>query len=169
MTGSEVQLRAPRWIDISFIRWLWSDPETMAPVGGPVDLSDDRAERWFAGMVDPGSPTDCYRLVFDADNRPVGEVSFHRLRPETMTAELNIKIASAHRRKGYARRALLLFLDHFFNQLEGKVLIDDLGIDNTTGQKALVSFGFEVETTGPTVVRLRMTRETYNRLYAREQ
>jgi len=32
-----------------------------------------------------------------------------------MTADFNLKIAHKERRKGYAKEAMLLFLDYFFN------------------------------------------------------
>jgi hypothetical protein len=37
---------------MAFVRRLWTDPETMAPVGGSVVLSEDQAGRWYARMVD---------------------------------------------------------------------------------------------------------------------
>jgi RimJ/RimL family protein N-acetyltransferase len=115
-------------------------------------------------MVDPGSPTDRYRLIYDAAGRPVGEISFHRLQPATMTAAFNVKIAGRDRGKGYARCAMLLFLDDFFNRSGGRVLVDDVAPENVGGQKALLSFGFDRDA-GGRAVRLRMTREKFNGLY----
>jgi RimJ/RimL family protein N-acetyltransferase len=160
---NRIQLRPPQWDDMPFICWLWSDPETMQPVGGPIHLTDDQAQRWFARMIDPGSPTDCYRLIF-CQERPIGEISFHRLDAESMTAGLNVKIASTERGKGYAREAMLQFLDYFFNHFGGRVLIDDVALDNHVGQQALLRFGFEHEPSAERVFRLRMTRERYNDL-----
>lgn len=74
---------------MQFIRWLWSDPETMKPVGGPIHLTDDQARRWFAQKIDPGSPTDCYRLIFNEENKLIGELierflyHVHYLHPHT--------------------------------------------------------------------------------------
>jgi RimJ/RimL family protein N-acetyltransferase len=165
MKPVQVELRPPLQSDLPFIRWLWGDPETMDAVGGPVELTEEQAVRWFAAMVDPGSPTDRYRLIFDAADRPVGEISFHRLQPDTMTAELNVKIASPYRRRGYARRAMLQFLDDFFHDAGGRVLVDDVAPENVAGQQALLSFGFDRDVGEQGVVRLRMTRETYDALY----
>jgi RimJ/RimL family protein N-acetyltransferase len=165
LKGQRIQLRPPQWDDMHFIRWLWSDAETMEPVGGPVHLTDDQARRWFARMVDPGNPTDCYRLIFDPKNQPVGEISFHRLDVDSMTAELNVKVASPERGKGYATEALRLFLDYFFNRFGGRVMIDDVALDNHAGQQALLQFGFEHDPGIKEAFRLRMTREQYNNLY----
>jgi RimJ/RimL family protein N-acetyltransferase len=107
---NKVQLRTPTWRDMQFIRWLWSDSETMQAVGGPLHVTDDQAQHWFENMIDSGSPTDCYRLIFNEENRSVGEISFHDLDADNMAAEFNIKIISTEQGKGYAREATLLFL-----------------------------------------------------------
>ncbi len=150
---------------MAFIRWLWSDVETMKPVGGPICLSDDQARHWFGKMINPGSPTDCYRLIFNDQNEPVGEISFHRLNFNNMTAEFNIKIASIKQGRGYAKKAMIVFLDFFFNQFGGNNIIDDLALGNDRGQKVLVDFGFEHDPSINTVFRLRMSRERFNSLY----
>jgi len=38
----------------------------MAPVGGPIVLSDEHAEEWFRRKVDPGSPPPCPRAAWSA-------------------------------------------------------------------------------------------------------
>lgn len=160
-----IELRLPTENDLQFIRWLWSDPETMKPVGGPIRLSDDQAQHWFARMIKPGSPTDCYRLIFNEKNEPVGEISFHRLNPGTMTAEFNIKIAVTNRGKGYAKRAMIIFLDFFFNQFGGQVMVDNIALDNYEGQQVLLRFGYEHDPSVNNVFRVKITRDRYNNLY----
>jgi RimJ/RimL family protein N-acetyltransferase len=163
--GNDVELRPPTENDLLFIRWLWSDPETMKPVGGPVYMTDHESQHWFVAMISPGSPTDCYRLIFNDKNEPVGEISFHKLNFITMTAEFNIKIASPNRGKGYARQAMIQFLNFFFNQLGGRLMLDDVALDNQEGQNSLLRFGFEHDPGIDNAFRLFMTRERYNSLY----
>ncbi len=86
-----------------------------------------------------------------------------------MTAEFNLKIAHKERRKGYAKEAMLLFLDYFFNCLKARVLIDDVALDNEAGQQALLSFGFEHDPKVKDVFKLLMTRERYNTLHHRNR
>lgn len=95
----DIELHIPSEDDMRFIRYLWSDPETMQPVGGPVYLSNEQASDWFTRMIRPGNSTDCYRLIFTGQNKPIGEISSHNLDSASMTAEFNIKIASAERGK----------------------------------------------------------------------
>ncbi len=169
LQGKRIQLRPPRPEEMKFIRWLWSDPETMRPVGKAFDLTDQEAHEWFLRSINPGSPEGCYLLIFTRQGEPVGEISFHRLHRPSMTAELNLKIAHKERRKGYAKEAMLLFLNYFFNSLRGRVLIDDVALDNKAGQQALLSFGFEYDPKAKEVFRLLMTRERYNTLYSRNE
>ena len=169
LQGKKIQLRPPRPEEMKFIRWLWSDPETMRPVGHAFDLTDQQAHEWFTGAINPGSPEGCYLLIFTKQGQPVGEISFHRLHRSSMTAELKLKIAHKERRKGYAKEAMLLFLDYFFNSLKGRVLVDDVALDNRAGQQALLSFGFEHDPKVKDVFGLLMTRERYNTLYHRNK
>lgn len=141
----------------------------MQPVGGPVCLDDEHARHWFELMIAPGRPTDYYCLIFNEEERPVGEVSFHRMNTETMVAEFNIKITNPERGKGYAREAMLVFLDDFFNRIGGSALIDDVALDNHAGQQALLHFGFKHDPGVKDAFRLVMTRERFLELYSQEE
>ncbi len=165
LQGRKIQLRPPRSEEMEFVRWLWSDPDTMRPVGGAFGLTDQQAHEWFTREINPGRPEDCYLLILTKQGQPVGEISFHRLHRPSMTAEFNLKIAHKERRKGYAKEAMLLFLDYFFNCLKGRVLFDDDALDNKAGQQALLSFGFEHDPKVKDVFGLLMTLERYNILY----
>jgi RimJ/RimL family protein N-acetyltransferase len=168
LQGRRVYLRLPRVDELSFIRTLWADPETMAPVGGPVDFPETKARTWFARMVDPGGPSNCYCLIFNQDDVPVGEISFHRWDPEARSAGLNVKVLAAHRGNGYAKAALRTFLACFFGQIDGRLITDNVAIRNRTGQQALLRFGFEHDAGVKDVFMLRMTRERFISLYGLE-
>ena len=161
----QIELRKPTENDMAFIRWLWSDFETMKPVGGPFHMTDEQARDWFSEIIDPGNPSDYYPLIFNKLNEPVGEISFHHLNSISMTAVFNIKIASKKRGKGYAKNAMLLFLDIFFNQLNGSMMIDEVALDNQIRQIMLLDFGFEHDTRTFDVFRVTLTRERFNSLY----
>jgi RimJ/RimL family protein N-acetyltransferase len=164
LCGRRVRLRPPRWEEMLFIRRLWSDPATMAAVGGPTDLSDDRARDWYARMVDPGSREHCYCLILDESDRPIGEVSFHRL-DRQMSATLNIKILACERGKGYARDGLLAFLDFFFDRVGGQCITDDVAVDNAAGQQLLLRLGFQHDASRTDVCLLHMTKDGFNALH----
>jgi RimJ/RimL family protein N-acetyltransferase len=174
MPASGVYIRPPTWAEIPFIRQLWSDPDTMAAVGGPIRLTDEQAQQWFKRMFQPGRPTDYYCLICVEDDRatplhqnhrPVGEISYHRLDSNTMTADFNLKIASSERGHGYAPNAMGLFLDRFFNQRGGKMLVDNVALENHRGQQVLLKFGFSHDASRSDVFLLTLTREQFNHLY----
>lgn len=166
LQNTQVSLRLPTENDMLFIRWLWSDSETMKPVGGPIHLTDEQAQDWYAEIIYPGNPSDYYRLILNDKDEAVGEISFHQLIPSNMTAAFNIKIASTQRGNGYAKTAMLIFLDIFFNQIGGPVMVDDVAVDNHSGQHLLLNFGFEHDSQIVDVFRLFLTRERYNSLYS---
>jgi RimJ/RimL family protein N-acetyltransferase len=162
----KVTLKKPDWDDMEFIEWLWSDPETMDPVGGPILLNEKEAKAWFERMIDPGSNADSYFLILNEAVSPIGEISFHRLDSSKMIADFNIKIAASYRRMGYAQEAMVLFLDYFFNEFGGLVLVDKVARNNLSGQQALLNFGFRQELSTTEYLQFKMTREVFKRLYS---
>jgi RimJ/RimL family protein N-acetyltransferase len=60
----------------------------------------------------------------------VGEVGFRRFEVETGFAMFNLKIARSERGKGYARAAMRIFLHAFFNKFGGRIILDDISLDN---------------------------------------
>ena len=76
LQGTIVYLRLPNHSELKYIQWLWSDPETMKEVGGPICFSNEQAEKWFAKKISPGKGTDCYCLIFNTNDEPVGKSVF---------------------------------------------------------------------------------------------
>lgn len=161
----DIYLKQPTLDDLEFIRWLWADPETMAPVGGPIILEDFEALEWYTRMISPGSMGDHYRLIFDQENTPVGEVSFHRLDPETMTADLNIKIGAKYQGNGYAKEALRQFLAYFFNDFGARLIQDRVAKINPIGKKYLLDFGFIEAGSYADADLLQLSRNRFNDRY----
>ena len=150
---------------MEFARSLWADPDTMEPVGGPIRLTNEQLRAWFHRMVDPGNPRDCYRLICDEQGRPVGEISYHRLDLDTMTAEFNIKVASQFRGRGFAKAAMRQFLEIFFGDMGGRVLVDEVAAHNVIGQHLLKSFGFETTIDSQESSGFVMTSDRFKDLY----
>lgn len=161
LSGNRVYLRLPHSDELPFIRELWADPETMKPVGGPGIMSDTHAEHWFSQMVIPGSPSNCYCLIFTRDDIPVGEISFHRWDAGTQSADLNVKVLAAYRGNGYGKDALQTFLSFFFSNVGGRAMRDDVALGNKGGQHLLISLGFEQDKRVTDVCRLELTADRY--------
>lgn len=165
LKSEKIILRTPVVSDLSYIRKLWADPDTMKDVGGPVVMDDENSRRWFEKMVDPGSETDRYFLVCGRDGAPLGEISFHRYDRRKRTAELNIKIEAGKRYLGHAPEALRLLLKYFFGEFGGEAMEDPLAPENRNGMRALRSAGFERDEARQDVIMMRLTKERYNKLY----
>ncbi len=140
---------------------MWADEPTMNPVGGVVLLNENEALHWFQRMVDPGSKTDRYCLILNNQDTPVGEVSFHRLCRETMSAELNVKVLHCYRGNGYGSRAVVMMLNYYFGEFGGKIITDNVALNNTGGQHMLASLGFKTDTRRTDVCLLTLNRKQY--------
>ena len=143
LRGKLVYLRQPKRDEVPFVQALWADPATMEAVGGHWPLPTEKFDRWYAYVVDPGSPGGCYCLIFREDDIPVGEVNFFQWNPEDRSAVLNIKVMAKYRGHGYGADALTTFLSWFFNQAGGRKMIDDVALKNPGGRRLLESVGFE--------------------------
>lgn len=169
LRGKNIYLRPPKYDELEYIKWLWLDEKTMKEVGGSINLSDEQADKWYKKVVSPGSETDYYCLIFDLNNLPVGEVSFHKYNAETKTGELNIKIAFGQRRKGYFKEAILLFLGYYFFELGGEVMEDLIATNNTIGQQVLLKYGFEHDLLGKDGFLVRITKKKFRELYNEDE
>jgi len=156
LTSGVVCLRVPTPDDLVFIRCMWSDRETMDPVGGPVTLSPEDGTRWYARWIEPGSPDRAYWLV-TSGGRPVGEVSFRGFDTSERRATLNVKIAAWERGHGYARPAVEAVLRFFFEDLAGTQMDDDVALNNPIGQSLILSTGFTHDSRAKDVCRLFLT------------
>ena len=165
LVNDGVCLRPPRPGDVEYIRKLWSDPLTMAEVGGPIEMDQEQARRWYARMVYPGVDTDRYFLIFNRSGQPVGEISFHRYDRSSGSAEFNIKIEHRHRGRGYARLAASLLLRYYFFDFGGKLMCDPVALDNRPGQESLAKFGFNKDLSRKDVCLFVMTREEFISIY----
>lgn len=139
--GTLVFIKSPLYNEMPEIAKLWADVETMKEVGGPIVFPKKRWEDWYQRMVEPTDGYNQYCLVYN-QAEVVGEVSFHRFDKICKMADFNIKIYDHHRGKGYAKEAMRLMMDYYFNEFGGDVLRDE--VSNEKGQCTLSNFGFEM-------------------------
>ena len=114
----------------------------MKEVGGPIEYSKEKILKWYSNYMDPGKSSNCYFLIYDEGGTPIGEVSYHGWCFSKKEANLNIKIESKYRGRGYAGDALDSFLKFFFVTAGGEKLIDDLNPKNLGAKYFLEKFGF---------------------------
>ncbi len=160
--GKLAYIRQPKLDEFKYIAELWADYETMKDVGGNIVFEQSRWNSWYEKMIEPGDGKNFYCLIFNRNNKPVGEVSFHRYNRETGSAELNIKVQHEHRSKGYGKEAVLMLLDYFYNEFGGEEIRDAIAINNKNGQNMLMQMGFEHNFSDNEVFMVKMTKEKYN-------
>lgn len=164
--GRNMYIKQPEYNELDFVQWLWADNETMCAVGGPVCLDDSEKEAWYKRMVDPTDGNNFYCLIYNNEDKPVGEVSFHRYDCLNGTAEFNIKIADKYRRNGYANEAITHLLLYFFNEFGGEKMIDTISANNLPGQTLLLNYGFKQKNQpDKKIILVEMTKKDFSDLY----
>lgn len=163
--GNNVLLRPPTKDELKYIQKLCSDHKTMKEVGGTVELSDERAIDWYSRKISSNDNTDYYCLIFNNDDIPVGEISFHSYDSKEKSARFNVKIEYIHRGNGYAKEAMILFLNYYFNGFGGEIMIDDIALDNTVSHRVFLNFGFKHDNSRSDVFLVKLTKNRYNELY----
>ena len=99
-------------------------------------------------------------MVYNENQRPVGEISFHCYDENEKSASFNIKIQARYRGKGYAKATMDLMLDYYFNEFGGEVMIDE--VINERGIRVLMSYGFEKVDKTEVGILLRLTKDKFN-------
>ncbi|WP_281178135.1 GNAT family N-acetyltransferase [Alicyclobacillus acidiphilus] len=170
-------LKSPTWDEVvNYVRYLWSDEDTMRDVGGIHPMDEEQAVRWFSAWIEPGQPDRRYFLVMrQPDNLPVGEACFHSYDRITGVARYSMNIEAKHRGHGYGTAAMKLLLRYFFNEFGGREMIDDIAPDNKRAQELFVRFGFEHDLSlaqtydsagGDDVYWVRIDKARFQQLYA---
>lgn len=160
--GQLIYLKSPDFNELDEVAKLWSDEATMKEVGGTVVFKKERYQDWYQRMINPGDGKNHYCLIYNNQNKVVGEVSFHRFNSDEKSAEFNIKIYDSQRGNGYAKEATFLMLDYYFNEFGGESMLDE--VINIKGQQALIKFGFEEVKVTEQGVLFRMTKTNFQRL-----
>ena len=109
-----------------------------------------------------GDGCNVYCLVYNENQRPVGEISFHCYDENEKSASFNIKIQARYRGRGYAKAAMDLMLDYYFNEFGGEVMIDE--VINERGIRVLMSYGFEKVDKTEVGILLRLTKDKFNQI-----
>lgn len=74
--GQLIYLKSPDFNELDEVAKLWSDEATMKEVGGTVVFKKERYQDWYQRMINPGDGKNHYCLIYNNQNKVVGEVSF---------------------------------------------------------------------------------------------
>jgi RimJ/RimL family protein N-acetyltransferase len=163
---SNIFLKQPKFDELDYVAWLWSDEETMASVGGIFDFPENKRSDWYRQMVVPGDGRNFYCLIYTNENEKIGEVSFHQYDDIEKSAHFNVKIAYEHRGQGYARQAVLLLLDYYFHMYGGETMLDDVAKSNDAAKQLLIKCGFEEISSNEGVTLFSITKDRFDELFS---
>lgn len=140
-SGKEIYIKAPEFKELTFVEELWSDRKNMGEFGKEYYFPKSKWESFYEKMIYPGDGKNFYCLVYNNENKPIGEVSFHGYNPVTKVARINVKIHYNYRQKGYGVESLRLLLEYYFLEFGGKAIIDT--VKSSEGKSLLRKLGFE--------------------------
>ena len=139
--GKLIYIKMPEFNELAFVRELWGKKENMGEFGDVYSFPKEKWEMFYRKMVSPTDGKNFYCLIYDLNDKPIGEVSFHGYNSATKVARINIKIHYEHRKKGYGEEALRLLLEYYFYEFGGQSIIDSVKSDE--GKSLLKKIGFE--------------------------
>ena len=148
LTGERIQLRAFRPDEFEMVRAWFDDPARVAGPGPQPDLSavGDQVLQSLQYSPDPTDAEGRFAIELLADGRVVGMIRYYTaviMEGTIANYEIGYLIADLdERRKGYAREACALLLDHLFDSYDiRRVGASTLGA-NEPSARLLESLGF---------------------------
>ncbi len=139
--GKLIYIKMPEFNELAFVKELWGNKKNMGDFGEVYSFPKEKWEMFYQKMVYPTDGKNFYCLIYDLDDNPIGEVSFHGYNSATKVARINIKVHYQYRRKGYGEEALRLLLEYYFFEFGGKAIIDS--VKNDESKALLKKIGFE--------------------------
>ncbi|PWX66041.1 GNAT family N-acetyltransferase [Clostridium perfringens] len=158
--GRKVYIRTPYLEELGYTEKLWGDMESMTDVGKTISFPRYKWDSFYKKMVSPTDGRNLYCLVFDYNDNPVGEASFHGYDSITKTARLNVRIENSHRGKGYGSEAVHLILECFFNEFGGLYMLDTVSLDEN--RERLEKIGFKIMYKNKDGYSYRLSKDDFN-------
>lgn len=165
--GRLVYIKQPEYKELSYVKKLWADINTMRDVGGTFQFPEDKWETFYKKMVTPTDGKNFYCLIYSKEDVPVGEVSFHGYDSATKIARLNVKVHDLYRNHGYGEEAVRLLLEYYFYNFGGNIMMDK--VDNEKGQGLLSKLGFDITRRDLNEITFKMTRDKFLNLEKRDK
>lgn len=167
--GPRIRLRPTRYEDLTFLQRLWNDGRVMRYKGYPhgMGVTDACMDRWWAtapqsqqsdiALTSLATPH-CLIELLDGP-MAIGEFAYsidaHR------RAHIDLKIAHAYWRQGYATEALTLAIRELFARMAVTSVLAEATAENTTAQELYHRLGFQPAPTENHPDRWECTRAGY--------
>jgi RimJ/RimL family protein N-acetyltransferase len=145
--GKTIRLRAVEIEDAEvFVKWnLDSERGRFLDFLWPPQ-SVDAIKNWVATATLGKLENDSFTWVIETlDHEPAGTISTHDCDLRNGTFSFGIDIAAQYRRKGYAREAIGLVLNYYFNELRYQKVTVPIHSDNAASVALHEKLGFQLE------------------------
>lgn len=133
-------IRNARENDAEQLAEWWNDGRVMAHAGFPNGLGTT-AEK-IAEEINGDSDNTRRRLIIEAENVPIGEMSYYNI--GNKTAEIGIKICDfSMQEKGFGKILLSMLISSLFNDMGYDKIILDTNLKNKRAQYVYERLGFK--------------------------
>lgn len=139
--GKLIYIKMPEFNELAFVEELWGNERNMGDFGSVYSFPKEKWGMFYKKMINPTDGKNFYCLIYDLEDTPIGEVSFHGYNSATKVARINIKVHYKYRRKGYGEEALRLLLEYYFFEFGGQAIIDSVKTEES--KSLLKKIGFE--------------------------
>lgn len=157
--GKDVYIKQPEFEELEFVSKLWGDEETMKDIGGVFNFPKEKWSNFYKKMVYPTDGKNFYCLIYNLDDEPVGEVSFHGYDSITKVARFNVKVLNKYRNHGYGEEGIRLLLEYYFFEFGGGIVMDN--ISNPAAMKILSKVGFQIVRQLKNETTMKLVREDF--------
>jgi RimJ/RimL family protein N-acetyltransferase len=117
-----------------FLHFLWP-PQSLASV---KQFCEDQSKKKFEN-------DSFHWLIETLDGTPVGTIATFNCDHRSGTFSYGVDIAAEHRRKGYAREAILRVIDYYFEQHRYQKVVAFVHGDNEASIRLHEQMGFQLE------------------------
>ena len=141
LEGKNVSIRLLEKEDMSFIQELWGNEDTMLAAGGAYNVKTEDFDPLFSILRKEDESVNNH-FVIETKDKLIGDISIRKFKESVGVAQIDLKIDHSERSKGYAKEALALYLDYFFNNIKGNEIVFELWLVNYFAQHKLKEYGF---------------------------
>lgn len=167
--GKDVYIKQPEFEELEFVSKLWGDEETMKDIGGTFNFSKEKWSNFYKKMIYPTDGKNFYCLIYNLEDEPVGEVSFHGYDSITKLTRFNVKVLNKYRNHGYGEEAVRLLLEYYFFEFGGGIVMDN--VSNPVAIRMLNKIGFQVVRQLKNETTMKLVREDFinNKKYSNKK
>lgn len=148
--------------DMSFIKKLWADKESMLASGGAYNVTDEMLDDLYQILSQGDSVNNHYMI--ESNSSLVGDLSIRDF-DDKKVAHLDFKLFHPEKQKGLGKQVLDLILKHVFEELQGQEAYFELWLASTFVKEKLEAYGFKESSVSEDTILMTMTKEKYQEVY----